>query len=112
MPARCLHAIQSTGLYEAGGNLLWVDPQLTWDNGYTIPREEPSWALVTQYAEAFFTAAAVAGSTLSPTPGGVSPGTPGGVSPGATGGVSTGQERGRARLLFPPDIGHLCGEGR
>ena len=60
-PANCRTAITTTGLYEAGGNLTWLDLSLgtAGQPGDMIPREEPSWMLIKSYAEQFFSTASV-----------------------------------------------------
>jgi hypothetical protein len=60
-PANCRTSITTTGLYEAGGNLTWLDLSLgtAGQPGDMIPREEPSWMLIKSYAEQFFSTAAV-----------------------------------------------------
>ena len=60
-PANCRTAITTTGLYEAGGNLTWLDLSLgtAGQPADMIPREEPSRMLIKSYAEQFFSNAAV-----------------------------------------------------
>lgn len=54
-PKHCVDAIKSTGLYEAGGNLCWVDPEVTQDPA-TLPNaaEDPSWEWVWEFSEVGF----------------------------------------------------------
>ena len=54
-PKHCIDAIKSTGLYEAGGNLCWVDPEITEDPA-TLPSaaEDPSWEWVWEFSQVGF----------------------------------------------------------
>lgn len=48
-PHHCHTSIQTTGLYEASGNIAWIDMENS-----SIPFEDPSWALVTELATGLF----------------------------------------------------------
>ena len=54
-PKHCVDAIKSTGLYEAGGNLCWVDPEISEDPA-TLPNaaEGPSWEWVWEFSQVGF----------------------------------------------------------
>ena len=54
-PANAVRSIGSTGMYEAGGNLTWLDPVLC--GVPDVARSEPAWALVIQYASQYFSPA-------------------------------------------------------
>ena len=54
-PANAVRSINSTGMYEAGGNLTWLDPSLS--GVPEVARSEPAWALVIQYASQYFSPA-------------------------------------------------------
>ena len=43
VPENCFTSVQKSGLYEAGGSLFWIDPEL---GEYHLPAEDPSWAWV------------------------------------------------------------------
>ena len=50
----CQLALSTTGLYEAGANLGWVDPELPDLENECCISEEPSWAWVSNFAEVGF----------------------------------------------------------
>lgn len=82
VPANCALSLKQTNLYEAGGSLLWVDPDLHSE----IPRERPAWKVVLDFATAFFKVPdSMAG--------------PGGVTLRLAGG--TGHKGTHTRILFP-----------
>ena len=47
-----LEAFQTTGLYEAGANVLWLDPGLTETEG-GVPLEEPTWQTLVELSHYF-----------------------------------------------------------
>ena len=47
-----LEAFQTTGLYEAGANVLWLDPGLTETEG-GVPLEEPTWQTLVELSQYF-----------------------------------------------------------
>ena len=57
-PANCEVALSTTGMYEAGGNMCWLDPCLSdstqSEGAVTLPLEEPGWETVTSLATQFF----------------------------------------------------------
>ena len=56
-PENCKIALETTGMYEAGGNMCWLDPCLsdsTQSEVPTLPLEEPGWETVTSLATQFF----------------------------------------------------------
>ena len=56
-PANCQTSITSTGLYEASGNLMWLDMMIA--GGHELPLQEPVWSVVLEYVDDFFSEAAV-----------------------------------------------------
>ena len=48
---RCVQSIGTTGMYEAGANLLWVDPGLA---NCEVPSEVTTWSTVHRLCEQFF----------------------------------------------------------
>ena len=61
-PATALQSAQGTGMYEAGGNLTWLDPVL--GSAPEVARSEPAWSLVHQYSIQYFSiASAVPGAS-------------------------------------------------
>ena len=52
-PANCKTSIATTGMYEAGGSLMWLDPGF---HGEHVPmlQQEPQWPVLVQYQEQFF----------------------------------------------------------
>ena len=68
----CGTSIQQSKMYEAGGNAMWLNPE-AWDENFSIPGPEPTWAWVSACARQNFEAF-VNGST-----GYVVPGTRGGL---------------------------------
>ena len=52
-PANCVSSIATTGLYEAGGSLFWLDPGFV---GGHVPllHQAPQWSVVAKYAQEFF----------------------------------------------------------
>lgn len=54
-PKHCVDAMKSTGLYEAGGNLCWVDPEIS-EDAATLPSaaEDPSWEWVWEFSQVGF----------------------------------------------------------
>ena len=57
----CGKSIQQSKMYEAGGNAMWLNPEV-WDDNFSIPGPEPSWAWVGRCARQNFQAF-VGGST-------------------------------------------------
>ena len=54
-PKNCEVALSTTGLYEAGANMCWIDLCLDSSTGDgTLPLEEPDWGNVTHMAKQFF----------------------------------------------------------
>ena len=49
-PKNALTSCQNTGMYEAGGNLLWIDPEVAVENT-EIPSEDPAWHAVCRMAQ-------------------------------------------------------------
>ena len=49
----CKVAIKSTGYFEAGGNLTWINPELVTDAD-SLPKLQTSWGEVDQLANTFF----------------------------------------------------------
>ena len=52
VPKNCSVSIKRSGVYEAGGNLLWVDPETTGDT--FMPSEDVSWASLHKLATTQF----------------------------------------------------------
>lgn len=52
-PANCHLSCSQSGIYEAGGSLFWMDPEL---NDFHLPAEEPSWSWVFEAASSHFIA--------------------------------------------------------
>ena len=52
VPENCRTACKATGLYEAAGNLCWVDPEV--DGETVVPFTDPSWHMVVEAADAMF----------------------------------------------------------
>ena len=52
-PANCASSIATTGLYEAGGSLFWLDPGFV---GGHVPllHQAPQWSVVAKYTQEFF----------------------------------------------------------
>ena len=48
----CWISLQSSGVYEAGGNAAWVDPETTGDT--VMPGEDPPWIWVREAADSQF----------------------------------------------------------
>jgi len=66
-PANCKISIETTDMYEAGGNMLWVDMNLgaAGKDSDTVIREEPSMEQVLEYANQFFS---LSGGGVAPRP--------------------------------------------
>ena len=52
-PANCKVAIANTGMYEAGGSLMWLDPGFVGEF-VSLLHAEPSWSAVVKYQKEFF----------------------------------------------------------
>ena len=52
-PANCAVAIENTGMYEAGGSLMWLDPGFVGEN-VSLLHAEPAWSVVVSYHKQFF----------------------------------------------------------
>ena len=59
-PANCKVAMAKTGMYEAGGSLMWLDPGFVGEF-VSLLHAEPAWKIVAQYQKEFFSQKAVAG---------------------------------------------------
>ena len=59
-PANCKVAIAKTGMYEAGGSLMWLDPGFVGAN-VSLLHAEPGWSVVTNYQKDFFSQKACGG---------------------------------------------------
>lgn len=57
----CGKSVQQSKMYEAGGNAMWLNPE-AWDENFSIPGPDPSWAWVGDCARQNFQAF-VGGST-------------------------------------------------
>ena len=55
-PQNCMTSVETTSMYEAGGNLLWADMNLgaASRNSEHVINEEPSMQQVIDFAELFF----------------------------------------------------------
>ena len=58
----CLHALSTTQLYEASGNVFWLDPSETKFGCHTIPEPEITWAQLDEGAALWTDAAFVSSS--------------------------------------------------
>ena len=54
VPAHCMSACALSGVYEAGGNLLWIDPEIACDEKMPFP--DPAWNMLCQAADSQFVA--------------------------------------------------------
>ena len=52
-PANCKVAIASTGMYEAGGSLMWLDPGFVGEF-VSLLHAEPAWSVVADYQKEYF----------------------------------------------------------
>ena len=52
-PANCKVAIESASMYEAGGNLMWLDPGFVGEAAALL-HPEPAWGTVVRYREQYF----------------------------------------------------------
>ena len=52
-PANCAVAIENTGMYEAGGSLMWLDPGFVGEN-VSLLHAEPAWSVVVSLHKQFF----------------------------------------------------------
>ena len=52
VPSNCLASTKNTGLYEASGNLMWMDMMIA--GGHEVPLQEPIWSVVLEYVADFF----------------------------------------------------------
>ena len=52
-PANCKNSVATTGMYEAGGSLLWLDPGFQGEH-VSMLHQEPQWPVLVQYQEQFF----------------------------------------------------------
>ena len=52
-PANCKVAIANTGMYEAGGSLMWLDPGFVGEY-VSLLHAEPAWSVVANYQKDFF----------------------------------------------------------
>ena len=52
-PSSCLIACQASGMYEAAGNLTWVDPEVA-ASTTELPSEDPPWSWVKENAKGLF----------------------------------------------------------
>ena len=59
-PAHCAVAIANTGMYEAGGSLMWLDPGFVGEY-VALLHAEPAWSVVGHYQKEFFSQKACAG---------------------------------------------------
>ena len=50
-PEACHASVAASGLYEAGANVAWIDPEVT---GWSLPGDEPSWAWLYTAADDLF----------------------------------------------------------
>ena len=64
IPAHCLKSLQDSGIYEASGNILWVDPEVQGDS-FSLPGEDPSWQWLGEYSDQGFRVFVPSGSTAS-----------------------------------------------
>ena len=85
-PAHCKVAIKATGMYEAGGSLMWLDPGFVGEL-VSMLHAEPPWSVVVSYQKQFFSREACAGRH--------------GSSEQASSGVGVSTQAGLGRLLFP-----------
>ena len=69
----CRVALRDTGLYEAGGNVTWLDTMLgvAGAPGDTLVRSEPEWSVILSYAQTFFVMDAAVDGVSSATAGAV-----------------------------------------
>lgn len=60
-PARCQTSLTNNGVYEAGGNLFWLDTQLSTAGTSmdTLHRQDPGWPSIVELADQFFSSAAL-----------------------------------------------------
>ena len=86
-PANCKVAIETTGLYEASGSLMWLDPGFIGDF-VSVLHAEPAWSVVVGYQQQFFSRDACAARQESP------------EASSAAAGLSA-SAGGLGRLLFP-----------
>ena len=56
-PANCQVSIRTTGMYEAGGSLFWLDPGFVGEHVHVL-HQAAQWSTVVRYAEQFFSRAA------------------------------------------------------
>lgn len=49
----CSEALRKSGVYEAGGNLFWVDPEVA-GTAFTLPAEDPAWGWLSAFAKTGF----------------------------------------------------------
>lgn len=91
----CCTSIKRTGLYEAGGNLAWVDTSLgtAGTPEDVLFREEPGWSVIRDYADQFFSESAATA--------GVSAATAGVSAASAAAAAAAGVSAVTSRLLFP-----------
>ena len=61
VPANCAKAFSHSGLYEAGGSLFWIDPEIA-SQSYSIPQTEPTWSQVCQVQSEQFGVVRASGS--------------------------------------------------
>ena len=49
----CSEALSTSGVYEAGGNLFWIDPEVA-GTAFTLPAEDPPWGWLSAFAKTGF----------------------------------------------------------
>ena len=53
VPEHCVTSFNLNGLYEAGGSMFWIDPEIAGD--FEVPNMQPTWSLVCQIESEQFT---------------------------------------------------------